>query len=169
MSVAIFEIESSSPQVADSDPSTLDVIDSTIEGFEAQVNGQLTDDWGLAVGYSYLDGELVDEFGSTGRRLRELPEHMFSVWSTYQMTPRLGFGLGLTHQDDSFINQSNTAILPSYTRIDAAVYFDVSESLSMQLNIDNVADELFFPNAHSTHQVTVGESINARLSMQWRL
>ena len=168
MSAAIFEIESSSPQVADSDPSTLDVIDSTIEGFEAQVNGQLTDDWGVAVGYSYLDGDVVDRFGSTGRRLRELPENTFSVWSTYQATPRIGLGLGLTYQDDSFINQSNTATLPSYTRVDAAVYFDVSERLSLQLNIDNVADELYFPNAHSTHQATVGESINARLSMQWR-
>ena len=168
VSAAIFEIESSSPQVADSDPSTLDVIDSTIEGFEAQVNGQLTDAWGVAVGYSYLDGEQVDRSGATGLRLRELPENMFSVWSTYQVTPRIGLGLGLTYQDDSFINQSNTAKLPSYTRIDAAVYFDVSESLSVQLNIDNVADELYFPNAHSTHQATVGESINARLSMQWR-
>ena len=168
VSAAIFEIESSSPQVADSDPSTLDVIDSTIEGFEAQVNGQLTDDWGVAVGYSYLDGEVVDEFGATGRRLRELPQNMFSVWSTHQVTPRLGFGLGLTYQDDSFINQSNTAVLPSYTRIDAAFYYDVSERLSVQLNIDNLADEPYFPNAHSTHQATVGESINARLSMQWR-
>ena len=168
MSAAIFEIESSSPQVADSDPSTLDVIDSTIEGFEAQVNGQLTDDWGVAVGYSYLDGDVVDRFGSTGRRLRELPENTFSIWSTYQATPRIGLGLGLTYQDDSFINQSNTATLPSYTRVDAAVYFDVSERLSLQVNIDNVADELYFPNAHSTHQATVGESINARLSMQWR-
>jgi catecholate siderophore receptor len=168
VSAAIFEIESSSPQVADSDPSTLDVIDSTIEGFEAQVNGQLTDAWGVAVGYSYLDGELVDEFGSTWRRLRELPENTFSVWSTYQVTPRIGLGLGLTYQDDSFINQSNTATLPSYTRVDAAVYFDVFERLSLQLNIDNLADKLYFPNAHSTHQATVGESINARLSMQWR-
>ena len=168
VSAAIFEIESSSPQVADSDPSTLDVIDSTIEGFEAQVNGQLTDAWGVAVGYSYLDGEQVDRSGATGLRLRELPENMFSVWSTYQVTPRIGLGLGLTYQDDSFINQSNTAKLPSYTRIDAAVYFDVSETLSVQLNIDNVADELYFPNAHSTHQATVGESISARLSMQWR-
>ena len=43
--------------------------------------------------------------------------------------------------------------------------FRCVERLS-QLNIDNLADELYFPNAHSTHQATVGESINARLSMQ---
>ena len=165
---ALFEIEKSSPQVADSDSSTLDVIDSTIEGFEAQIQGQINDSWALSAGYSYLDGEQVNRQGSTGLRPRELPEHMFSLWTTYQVSPRVGLGLGLTHQDESFINNSNSAVLPSYTRVDAALYVDVTESVTMQLNIDNVADELYFPNAHSTHQATVGESVNARLSVNWR-
>jgi catecholate siderophore receptor len=165
---ALFEIEKSSPQVADSDSSTLDVIDSTIEGFEAQIQGQINDSWALSAGYSYLDGEQVNRQGSTGLRPRELPEHMFSLWTTYQVSPRVGLGLGLTHQDESFINNSNSAVLPSYTRIDAALYVDVTENVTMQLNIDNVADELYFPNAHSTHQATVGESVNARLSVNWR-
>jgi catecholate siderophore receptor len=93
---------------------------------------------------------------------------MMSLWTTYQVSPSVGLGLGLTHQDESFINNSNSALLPSYTRIDAAIYFDLTEDLSVQLNVDNVADELYFPNAHSTHQVTVGESINARFSIKWR-
>jgi catecholate siderophore receptor len=59
--------------------------------------------------------------------------------------------------------------LPSYTRVDAAVYYDVSDDLRVQFNIDNVADEVYYPNAHSTHQASVGEEINARLSVQWRL
>ena len=168
LTAAIFEIEKSSPQVADNDPATLDVIDSTIEGFEAQIQGQINDRWGLSAGYGYLDGEQINRQGSTGLRPRELPRHMMSLWTTYQIASRVGLGLGLTYQDESFINNSNSALLPSYTRIDAAIYFDVTEDLSVQLNVDNVAEELYFPNAHSTHQVTVGESINARLSVNWR-
>lgn len=168
LTAAIFEIEKSSPQVADNDPATLDVIDSTIEGFEAQIQGQINDRWGLSAGYGYLDGEQMNRQGSTGLRPRELPRHMMSLWATYQIASRVGLGLGLTYQDESFINNSNSALLPSYTRIDAAIYFDVTEDLSVQLNVDNVAEELYFPNAHSTHQVTVGESINARLSVNWR-
>ena len=38
---AVFEIEQSSPQPNDNDPSTLDVIESTIEGFELQVQGEI--------------------------------------------------------------------------------------------------------------------------------
>ena len=40
--VALFEIEQESPQVADSDPATLDVINQT-DGFELQLEGQVTD------------------------------------------------------------------------------------------------------------------------------
>jgi len=39
LTAAVFEIEESSPQVADNDPGTLDVIDSDIQGFEAQIQG----------------------------------------------------------------------------------------------------------------------------------
>lgn len=165
LTAAYFEIEQSSPQVADNNPETLDVIDSEITGFEAQLQGQLTDNWYVSAGYSNLDGEQVNRSGPTGLSPRELPEQMFSLWNTFQVSSNLGLGLGVTHQDDSFINNGNTAILPSYTRIDAAAFYDVSDVMRVQLNIENASDELYFPNAHSTHQVTVGRPLNARLTI----
>lgn len=162
---AVFEIEQSSPQVADNDPETLDVIDSEISGFELQLLGQVNDRWYLSAGYSNLDGEQVDRSGPTGLRPRELPEQMFSVWNTYQYSEKLGLGFGVTHQDESFIDNSNSAILPSYTRVDAAAYYDISQDFRIQLNIENLTDELYFPNAHSTHQASVGRPLNARLTV----
>jgi catecholate siderophore receptor len=169
LSAALFETDKSSPEVDDSDASKLVVVESAIDGFEIQLQGQLSDSWSLTASYGYLDGEQIDQTGATGLRPRELPENTFSVWSTYQVTPQLGLGLGASYQDDSFINNSNSARLPSYTRVDAAVYYDVSDDLVVQFNIDNIADEVYYPNAHSTHQASVGEEINARLSVQWRL
>ena len=93
---------------------------------------------------------------------------MFSLSTTCQVLLRVGLGLGLIHQDESFMNNSNSAVLPSYTRVDVALYVDVTENFSVQLNIDNVADELYFPNANSIHQAAVGESANARFSVNWR-
>ena len=43
LTAAVFEIEQSSPQIADNNPETLDVIDSEITGFEAQLQGQVTE------------------------------------------------------------------------------------------------------------------------------
>ncbi|MEL8056293.1 MAG: TonB-dependent siderophore receptor [Pseudomonadota bacterium] len=165
---AIFEIEQSSPQVADSDPSTLDVIDSEISGIELQLQGQVTDAWFVSAGFSTLDGEIVDRSGPTGRTPRELPETMFSLWNAYQVTDQFGLGLGLTYQDESFINNSNSAVLPSYTRVDAAAYYDVSDTLRLQVNIENLTDETYFPSSHSTHQATVGAPLNARFTISGR-
>ncbi len=168
LTAAVFEIEQSSPQVADNDASTLDVIDSEITGFEAQIHGQLTEAWFVSAGYSNLDGEQVSRTGPTGLRPRELPENMFSIWNNFKASDKLGLGIGLTYQDESFINNSNSASLPSYTRIDAVAYYDVSETLRVQLNIENLTDQRYYPNSHSTHQASVGAPLNARLTVTGR-
>ncbi|MEO0445275.1 MAG: TonB-dependent siderophore receptor [Verrucomicrobiota bacterium] len=164
---AVFKIEESSPQVADADPSTLDVIDTETTGFEIELTGYLTDRWFVTTGYAYLDGEQVDATGAgTGLRPRELPENMFSIWNLFQATDKLGLGLGVIYQDDSFANNGNTAILPSYTRVDAAAFYNLNDSTRVQVNIENLFDEEYFPNAHSTHQITVGRPINAAFSIK---
>ena len=162
---AMFEIEQRSPQVADNDPATLDVIESQIDGFELQLQGRVNDVWTVSAGYSALDGEQVNRQGPTGLTPRELPDSMFSIWNQFAVSERLDIGLGLTHQSESFINNSNTAVLPSYTRVDAAVSYEWSPATRIQLNIENATDELYFPNAHSTHQASVGAPINVRLSI----
>ena len=161
---AVFEIEQETPVVSDIDASTFDIIESTISGFEAQLQGQVTDAWFVSAGYSYLDGEQAD----SDLRPRELPKHTVSLWNSYQVTDQFGLGLGLTHQGESFINNSNSAVLPSYTRFDAAAYYDVREDLRLQVNVENLTDTLYFPNSHSTHQATVGAPLNARFSVSGR-
>ncbi|MDP4605658.1 MAG: TonB-dependent siderophore receptor [Erythrobacter sp.] len=165
---AVFQIEQSSPQTSDNDPDTLDVIDSKIRGFEASLQGQVTSGWFLTAGYSYLDGEQQSRTGPTGLRLRELPEHMFSIWNTFQATDQLGFGLGLTAQDDTFADNGNTATLPAYARVDMAVFYDVSDNLRLQVNVENLFDELYFPNAHSADELTVAPPLNARFTITGR-
>ena len=165
---AVFEIEQSSPQVADNDPATFDVIDSTIQGFELQLQGELIEGWSVSAGYSYLDGEQQDRTGPTGLRPRELPKHTLSLWNAYEIGERFGLGLGMTYQAASFVNNGNTATLPSYVRVDASAYYDISDNVRIQVNVENALDELYFPNSHSTHQVTVGAPVNARFAISGR-
>lgn len=165
---AVFQIEETSPQVSDNNPDTLDVITSKIRGFEASLQGQVTDGWFLTTGYSYLDGEQQSVTGPTGRRVRELPRHKFSIWNNFQATDQLGFGLGLTAQDESFADNGNTATLPAYARVDMAVFYDVSDNLRLQLNVENLLDELYFPTAHSADEFTVAPPLNARFTITGR-
>ena len=165
---AVFEIEKRSPQVADNDPATLDVIESEISGFEAQISGVMNDRWSVFAGVSTLEGEQVNRNGGTGLRPRELPERMASLWTEFDATERLTLGGGVTHQSDSFINNSNSATLPSYTRVDATMNFQWSARSSIQVRVENVTDALYFPSSHSTHQVTVAPPLNVRVTFGTR-
>lgn len=128
-----------------------------VDGIEIQLQGQITDKLYISAGYSHMDGET----GVNPVEPRELPENMFSIWSGYQFTSKFGVGLGLTYQDESLISDGGTATLPDYTRVDAAAYYDWSKDLRFQVNIENLTNEVYFPNAHATHQATVGAPINA--------
>jgi len=172
---AIFEIEESSPQVSDNDPGTLDVIDSDIRGFEAQLQGQLTDYWFVSAGYSYLQGNQVADDGTDATngagevlRVRELPAHTFNLWNQFQVTPQFGLGAGLTFQDVSFADNGNNTTLPAFVRLDAALYYDVSDDLRIQVNVENLTNTDYFPNAHTANNITVGAPINAKFTVSGR-
>jgi len=169
---AVFEIEEESPQTADDDPETLEIIESEVQGFELQLQGELTDWWFVTAGYSYLDGNQVNDDGSEGLRRRELPENMVSLWNSFQVTEDFGLGFGVTYQDESFITNGLVngvrPVLPAYTRVDAAAYYDLTDDLRVQVNIENLTDTTYFPNAHSAHQATVGAPLNARFTVSGR-
>ena len=158
---AIFENEQTSLDNDPNDPESFVEVDSDVSGFELQLQGYITDKWYVTANYSNLDGE-----NASGVELRELPENTMSVWTTYEVSDIFGFGIGATYQDESKVSTSDTSpVLPSYTRVDASAYYTLSDKTRLQLNIENLTDTLYFPNAHSTHQVTVGAPINARLSL----
>lgn len=142
-------------------------VEQEVYGFETQFLAQPTDDWFLSAGYTYLDGEITDEEDPAvdGNRPRELPEHSFSVWNRYQVTEKLGLGLGAIYQDNTFITEDNDTELLEFVRVDAAAYYDIEENLLLQINIENLTDEDYYPNAHGDHQVTVGAPIHARIAL----
>ncbi|MDC0474099.1 TonB-dependent siderophore receptor [Hyphomicrobiales bacterium] len=139
-----------------------EIVGLQVDGIELELKGQVSDKLYLALGYSDLDGET-----GKGGEPREIPEQTASLWATYQVNDNFGLGFGITHQGESNIkNDKPGLILPDYTRIDFAAYYDISEDLSLQLNVENITDELYFPHSHSTHQASVGEPLNARFSLR---
>ena len=139
-----------------------EIVGLQVDGIELELKGQVTEKLSLAIGYSDLDGETAK-----GGEPREIPEYTASLWATYEVNDRFGIGLGITSQGESNIkNDKPGLILPDYTRVDFAAYYDVADDLSIQLNVENVTDELYFPHSHSTHQASVGEPLNARISLR---
>lgn len=165
LTTTVFELEKSSPETGKDDAAALSVVKSAVNGFEATLTGRVNERWYVSAGYSFLDGEVESDEEDDGNRPRELPEHMFSIWNTYRLTEKFGLGLGLVYYDETFIDNGNDTRLPSYARLDAALYYDLNERMRLQVNIENLTDELYFPNAHADHQVTVGAPINARFAV----
>ena len=139
-----------------------EIVGLQVDGIELELKGQVTEKLSLAIGYSDLDGETAK-----GGEPREIPEYTASLWATYEVNDRFGIGFGITAQGESNIkNDKPGLILPDYTRVDFAAYYDLADDLSIQLNVENVTDELYFPHSHSTHQASVGEPLNARISLR---
>ena len=134
----------------------------TVDGLEVQLKGQLTDRLDVMVGYSSLDGET-----SSGGEPREIPDHTFSLYAKYQVNDKYGWAFGMTRQGESKIKDNNPGlVLPEYTRLDLGAYYKLSNGLELQVNVENLNDELYFPHSHSTHQASVGEPFNARVSVR---
>jgi catecholate siderophore receptor len=49
-----------------------------------------------------------------------------------------------------------------------AVFYTVNDNVRLQLNVENLLDELYFPTAHSADEFTVGAPINARFTVTGR-
>jgi len=141
-----------------------EIVGLQVDGIELEIKGQVSDQLYVSFGYSDMDGET-----SSGGEPREIPENTMSLWTTYQVNDKFGYGLGVTRQGESNISNNKPGlILPDYTRVDFAAYYDVSEDLTIRLNVENITDETYFPHSHSTHQASVGEEVNARLSITRR-
>ena len=166
LSASAFQTEETSLSVNSIDTDTFDQTDSEVRGAELSIQGNITDRWYITAGYSYLEGD-VESGSNEGNTIRELPEHTFSIWNQFKVNDKLDLGLGLTYQDESFANDDNQVTLPSFVRVDASATYRVSDALQLQLNIENLFDRDYFPNAHTNNNITVGAPINATLGVKY--
>ena len=148
-----------------SNPSNTLILDGVnISGLELQLEGNLTEWWALNAGFSYLDGE-VEGGTNDGNRTRQTPETMVSIWSLFKPTQKLALGFGVTHQASMFALEDNSVELPDFTRVDAAIYYYVTEDTRLQVNIENLLNTDYFPDAHNNDNISTGEPINARFTI----
>lgn len=89
----------------------------------------------------------------SGDRLAFTPNFQASLWTSY----RLPFGLtvagGVQHTGSSFLGRPDDALrvipngifgkLPSYTLVNAMLSYDVTETIDIRLNIDNITNEKY--------------------------
>ncbi len=141
------------------------------KGVELGLVGSITKEWEIIAGYAHQEAEITSTTTTApaGRLVPLVPKNSFSLWSAYQLTPRLGVGVGVTHQSDVFASISNAVILPAFTRVDAAVFLKVTDRLDVQLNIENLLDETYWGTAHNDNNITPGSPRAFRAALTGRL
>jgi len=173
---ALYNLERTNVAIADPlDPTRSILIDGQrVKGIELGIAGNITQAWSVMGAYAYQDGEVLNNQSATvlkGARLAALPENTFSLWNRYDINPMWGVGLGLIYRDTVLAATENLATpavnvtLPSYTRVDAAVFFTLNARLRAQLNVENLFDEEYFASANSNTNITPGSPLAARVSV----
>ena len=170
---AIFEITRENGTAVDPNNPERSVLTGTkTRGIELQVAGALHANVMINASYTYLDGTELGRFtqgNAANRDLAQLPANKFTLWGDWTLSSQWRAGLGLLYQDDQYASLSNAVTLDAFTRVDAAVFWDVSPTLALQLNIENLLDENYFPAAHNDNNLSVGRPLNARLTVRYHL
>jgi catecholate siderophore receptor len=170
VTAAVFRLDRKNVLVPDPlNPAVSILVDGQkTKGAELGVSGQITDAWSIMGGYAYQDGELTATASPTalaGAALANLPRHTFSLWNRYDFTDMWGVGLGVINRSKMYTSTDNTVTLKGYTRFDAAVFFRLNETLSAQLNVENIFDKKYFLTAHNNNNIMPGAPRSVRASL----
>lgn len=180
---AIFRTEKTNARVTDDSGVTNTVGDQRIDGLELTVSGNITDQWSVFGGYTYLDSEVIDggffdrgvgavprfvPSPANGKRFPNTPEHAFSLWSDYAITPHFTFGGGASYMSDRFADANNRISIPSYWRYDAMARYELNDHVNFQLNLQNLSDERYATNPLQTHMTQIAPGRSALFTVNVR-
>ena len=168
LTLAVFQLERSNATTPDpgNPVASINIGTTRTQGVELAVTGKIMSSWQVHGGYSYQDATLA---GNDSVRLGQVPKHQASLWNRYDFNDRFAAGLGIIHQSSQFAairTVPNTTKLPAFTRVDAAFYFDLSDALQLQLNVENLLNTDYFSDAHNNNNISTGTPMNGRFTIR---
>ncbi|MCI5048471.1 MAG: TonB-dependent siderophore receptor [Aquisalinus sp.] len=180
--VTVFQIDQSNFLVNDDRPEaqggfflfTAGEAEST--GLEFDANLEFENDLSLWVSYAYIDAEFTnsfadaDGFGFTidaGDPLINSPENQLNVqvakdFDVNEMPATVGGGLLYVDERNSFVGSDFT--LPDYTTVRVFGEVEVTDGLTVRLDVDNLFDETFYTNSFANVWVEPGTPRRFRVS-----
>ena len=172
LSGAIFRVEKQNartPGVSPGDPPQVLEGKQLVKGVELSVEGNVTREWQVLAGYTFLDSTTVDSNvpAEIGKELVNTPPHSFNVWSTYRLPSGFHFGGGARFVDRRFGNTINTRFVDAYWTFDIMASYPISSHVDLRLNISNLTDKYYFDRIGGGH-IVPGPGRMAMLSTSFR-
>ena len=121
-----------------------------VTGFEVGMSGNLSKDWAVFGSYTNLDSEIESSANpaEVGNDIGNTPTHTLNLWTTYVITKNLEVGFGAQYLGERTVSNTVTDKLDSYWLYDAMVGYQLNRSISLRLNVYNLADEFYFEKFH---------------------
>ena len=168
LTAALFRTEKDNTRVQTNTYAYENAGKTRVDGLELSASGKLTEQWQVFAGYSYLEARVVDNgplgAANNGNQMPNTPNNSASLWTTYNLTPKLTIGGGAFYVDDVFGNLANTTMVDSYVRLDAMASYKINKHFDVQLNVQNLADKTYYDKAFSTHFANQAAGRTALLS-----
>ena len=176
---ALFQLERTNVAITDPNDPTLSVLvdGQQNRGVELGLSGNVTTRWSIIAAGTYQDAEISSDQSAAvqkGARLANVAKTSFSLWNRYDVSNHWGFGVGIVNRASLFAATENVDTptsnvkLPSFTRVDGAVYYAFNAQWQAQLNVENLFDKDYFQFANSNNNITPGSPRAARVSLSAR-
>jgi catecholate siderophore receptor len=180
---ALFKSTMSNARVTAPDGTTQNVGRKEIQGLELGFSGKINSAWTVFGGYTWLDAEIADNgFANTGttaapiwtpspfngNRFPTTPKNSASLWTSYAFSKDFTAGFGVTAMSKVYANVNNNKWVPGYARFDAMASYALNQDISLQLNLQNLADKLYFDKVSSPHYAGVAPGRSATLTANFK-
>jgi len=147
-----------------------------VRGVELGATGAVTPRWDIWAGYTYLDAKNTKyasgsgaQFNDySGNRLKFIPKHSASLWTTYKIMPQLTVGGGVTYMGMRYADDRNHYELPSYKRYDAMARYEINKNFALQLNVNNITNTELYDASHVGLFYNVGPGRSYMLTATYR-
>jgi catecholate siderophore receptor len=155
-------------------------------GAELGLTGYVTDEWQVSLGYGHQDARVVSTTNeafiprqpfltNVGNVNPSVPRNTFSFWNRYDVSSllggapgTLGLGAGVVYASSFYPSLDNRVIVPGYARVDGAIFVKLTENISGQLNVENIADAFYYASAHNNNNIMPGAPRSAYLTVNAR-
>lgn len=151
---AVFDTLLSNARQADPDDPTVQQLpyDQRVVGAEVGATGYLSDELEILASYTHLSDRISESTDplAVGKRTPNIADDSANIWLTWEPGRTWKVGGGAIYMGQRYADTYNTAGVPSYVVLNAMVSYQVNQHLDLQINLNNIADKLYFNGIYYT-------------------
>ena len=173
---AVFDVKQSNIATFDADFNATAIGEAASKGVELDLTGDITDTLSIWVSYSYVDAETKNDYTDfisynfipAGSDLLNIAENQLSLQIVQQAEfagRALDLIAGLVYVGERSGEFGDPSFkLPEYTTVRLASSYDLSDSLTVRAEVNNLFDEEYYTNSYASVWVQPGTPRSFRVS-----